>query len=269
MQSKYFVRSGGRERGPFSSSELRSMIAAGQVSRDSEVSADRVAWRNAAALKGVTWPSQSRPAPEPPKQTTLEDLVAKFVADDQSPGVVRRMLQRVTDICTPHEEIRYIAVQRKPLFTLFPHSVVATSRRIIFFRAGLLGKTGFVDFIWRDLNDARIKEGILGATFVARKTSGETFMVSYLPKKQARAVYRICQEMEEFVREERRSRELEESRARAGGVQVHMGAGGAPATSGNGQDAVAALKRLKQMHEEGLLTVAEYEMKRRQIISGL
>jgi hypothetical protein len=68
--------------------------------------------------------------------------------------------------------------------------------------------------------NATVKEGILGSTFSAPVTNGQYMSVDYLPKAQARMLYRYAQEMEEQAFEERRTRKMEEAKAAAGGVVV-------------------------------------------------
>jgi hypothetical protein len=97
--------------------------------------------------------------------------------------------------------------------------------------------------------------------------------VTGLRKQEAQEVYRVCQTRAQAWREKRRIRELEEMRARAGGIQ--LGAlGGAPASSvaaGNGGDnsLTARLQRAKEMRESGLLTDTEFEQVKAKILSEL
>jgi hypothetical protein len=87
-----------------------------------------------------------------------------------------------------------------------------------------------------------------------------------LRKSQAQAVYRICQAQDQSWREKRRVRELEELRARSGGIQVSSGPtsmGGAGAS-----DAVRRLQDAKQMLDARLITDAEYEAIKAKIVSS-
>ena len=86
-----------------------------------------------------------------------------------------------------------------------------------------------------------------------------------LRKEQAQAVYRICQAQDQAWREKRRVRELEELRARSGGIQVSSGRLGQrrpPAT-----DAVRRLQEAKQLLDAKLITDAEYEAIKAKIVS--
>jgi hypothetical protein len=98
------------------------------------------------------------------------------------------------------------------------------------------------------------------------------FAVEYIPKECARALYRLAQEQEELAREERRARHMEESRARAGGVNIVNGLAPPPMPGSQQQsagDPVEAMKRLRAMREEGLITDSEYESKRAEIVARM
>jgi hypothetical protein len=90
-----------------------------------------------------------------------------------------------------------------------------------------------------------------------------------LRKSEAQQLYRACQAQEQAWREKRRVRDLEELRARSGGL--HLGGsqlgGGAP-SAGPG-DSVERLKAAKEMLESGLISDSEYEAIKAKVVSGL
>lgn len=194
----------------------------------------------------------------------------RFLNEEQDPSVVQQVFTKVTQILTREEEILYIAVQNKPVVNIAPDCVVLTNRRFIIYRPRMLGRVTFEDYIWRDLRDAQLKEGVMGATLALHTVKGKRISLDYLPKAQARRLYAVAQEMEEKVREERRVRHMEEQRAAAGGVVIH---GGVPQAQGAGfgaQDGpVQKLKQLKEMTDAGLITEAEYEAKKAEILSRM
>lgn len=197
----------------------------------------------------------------------------KFLNEEQDPVVVERVFSKVTDILTSGEEIAYIAVQNKPLVNMAPDCVVLTNRRFIIYRPRLLGRVDFEDYIWRDLSDARLKEGLIGATLTMQTVQGRHLTVEYLPKAQARRLYSLAQEMEEGMREERRRRELEDKRAAAGGIVLQSpvqapSAPPAPSTPPQ-EDPVQKLTQLKAMMDAGLITPEEYDTKKTEILSRM
>ena len=66
----------------------------------------------------------------------------------------------------------------------------------------------FEDYIWRDLHSAELVEGVINSRFLVQTTAGLPLTVENLPKVQARKIYAFAQQIEEFVREERRVQRL-------------------------------------------------------------
>ena len=98
--------------------------------------------------------------------------------------------------------------------------------------------------------------------------SARVYRFTGLGKEQAKEVYRACQFQEQSWREKRRVRELEEMRARSGGVHLG-GLPGAPAGGDDARSPQARLQRAKDMLDEGLLSDAEYEQVKARILGEL
>jgi hypothetical protein len=135
---------------------------------------------------------------------------------------------------------------------------------------------------WQDLKEARIAVGVFGASLtvsffggpdlaMAGKEDSRTF--SCMIKDQAEAVYRVCQAQDQAWREKRRVRELEELRARSGGIQLGTsgaGAGVASSPAGGGaDDTVTRLEKAKAMLDKGLISDAEFEAIKARIVNTL
>jgi hypothetical protein len=102
---------------------------------------------------------------------------------------------------------------------------------------------------------------MLATQFSMETVDGRTVVMEGLDKDQAKRLYGICQQMEQEWREKRRIREMEEARARAGGVVV-----GAPAAA---DDPVGKLARAKEMLDKGLISEAEYDSLKAKILSSM
>ncbi len=198
--------------------------------------------------------------------------ISRFLSDEQDPAITEQVFNKVSQLLTQGEEIAYIAVQ-KPIVSLTPDSVVLTNKRFILYRPKLLGRVDFHDHIWRDLSDAKLDEGILMSNFSISNMNGEVLLMDSLPKTQARKVYAFAQQMEEFVREERRIRDMEEKRAAAGGISIAglggMGASAAPSAPPPKEDPVQVLGKLKQLLDAGLINQQEYDTKKNDILSRM
>ena len=181
----------------------------------------------------------------------------------------REVAERVSKILTPNEQILAIARQSKIALSVRKDSIVATSNRLIMFRPSIVGRMDFTDHMWEDVQNVRLREGILSTEMTATLLDGSIDTLGALDKTQARDVYRVSQQKELEWREKRRVRDLEEARAAAGGVQV-MTSGADPNTlTSPGGDAVERLAQAKSMLDRGLITEAEYETQKAKILSGI
>ena len=210
---------------------------------------------------------------QPPNDSAGEvqsqDVLTRYLNEEQDPAAAKRAYTQVTEILTTDEKILYIAVQKPLLLSLSPDCVVLTNKRFIVYRPKLLGGASFQDYIWRDLRDAHLKEGRARATFTLKTMDKKTLRIDDLPKNQARKLYAFAQEREEEVREERRSREMEEKRAGAGGVFLQGSTPTPQAPSVTKEDPLEKLKKLKEMMDFELITEKEYEEKKAEILSKM
>jgi phage FluMu protein Com len=199
-----------------------------------------------------------------------DSKIATFISDGQSVATVAKLLSRVTDICTNSEQPEYIAVQHLP-GVLSPDAIVLTNKRVIIFRAKALGRMKMLDVQWLDVQNIRIQEGMLGAAISVTGVNGHSELIDKLPKAQARAVYRVGQEREEIVREHRRDRKMEEERNAAGGVVVNANIGGnaPPNQPVAPSDPMVKLQQLKTMLENDLISQAEFDAKKTDILASM
>jgi hypothetical protein len=185
-------------------------------------------------------------------------------------------------LLTAGETLEAWAVQHR-LFALTHRRacIAATSGRFISLDRRLLGGYDSADIRWQDLRETRISAGMLAAdlTLVAQANSdlnigsevNRVWTFTGLRKDQAQALYRICQQHDQVWREKRRIRELEELRAKSGGVQISGGQGAYAAADAAGAESEPA-RRLRQAHEmlvAKLISDSEYESIKARIVSGL
>ncbi len=192
-----------------------------------------------------------------------------------SPG-----LDAITSLLIPGERLESHAVQRR-MFALTHRRIVvaATSGRLIAVYRGLISGFTVQDIRWQDLQDAQLQVGIFGAALTVSADAsadlagggvpGRKLHFAGLRKDQAQEVYRACQFQEQAWREKRRVRELEEMRAKSGGLHLGAVPGGAPAGEDAGRSPQARLQRAREMLDQGLLTDAEFEQVKARILGEL
>jgi hypothetical protein len=144
-------------------------------------------------------------------------------------------------------------------------------------KRGLLGGFEMTDFRWQDLGDARIKVGIFGADLFIKTfgssdlaisgNSSQEQVLNGFRKEGTQEIYRLAQAQDQSWREKRRIRELEELRAKSGGITIGNNAGGQQ-TGNTSEDAVTKLQQAKQMLDNKLITDSEYESIKARLISG-
>ena len=87
-------------------------------------------------------------------------------------------------------------------------------------------------------------------------------------KEGTQQIYRLAQAQDQSWREKRRIRELEELRAKSGGITLGNSPGAQQAVNGS-EDVAAKLQQAKQMLDNKLITDSEYESIKARLISGL
>ena len=196
------------------------------------------------------------------------------------PGI-SRALTALRSLLIPGEELETHAIQHR-LFALTHRRTIvgATTGRLIAVTRGLFGDYTPQDVRWQDLQDAQLRVGVFGASLTVSvhgnadlaTTEGprRVLRIDGLRKDKAQEVYRACQAQEQAWREKRRVRELEELRAKSGGISLGAGlSGAAPAGTPADGTPAARLQRAKEMREQRLLTDAEFEQVKARILADL
>ena len=206
-------------------------------------------------------------------------------ADAGSDRGVYDSLEALRSLLIEGERIEACAIQRR-IFALKHRRIMvgATTGRLIIVQRGLFGGFQPIDLRWQDLREATLSVGIFGATLrVSAYRSADLAIaegpptmitINGLRKLEAQEVYRACQTREQAWREKRRIRELEELRAKAGGIQIGGARGLAAAPSAGAVDEgdtspMARLQRAKDMLQTGLLNDAEFEQIKAKILAEL
>ena len=190
-------------------------------------------------------------------------------------------LATLTGLLTSGETLEAWAAQRR-LYALSHRRalIAATSGRFISLKRRLFGGYDSADIRWQDLKETRISAGIIAADLILIAQSSSDLNIGAevnrvwsfegLHKDQAQAMYRICQQHDQVWREKRRVRELEELRAKSGGVQI---SGQPPAYSGADagaeSDPARRLRQAREMLDAKLISDSEFESIKAKIVSGL
>lgn len=187
-----------------------------------------------------------------------------------------KALAELHSVLIPGESVEAWATQRRVYALTHRRTIIAaTSGRLIWLVRRMVSGFDVVNLRWQDLSEVNLRVGMLAAELVIRadpatdlainaQHGSRLIRIAGLRKDQAQAVYRICQAQDQAWREKRRIRELEELRARSGGVQINPGA---PA-AGTSSDSVRRLQEAKQMLDARLISDSEYESLKARILGA-
>jgi hypothetical protein len=198
-------------------------------------------------------------------------------------------LATLQGLLTSGETLEAWAAQRR-LYALKNRRtlIAATSGRFISLKRRLFGGYDSADIRWQDLKETRISAGIIAADLILIAQSSSDLNIGAevnrvwsfegLHKDQAQAMYRICQQHDQVWREKRRVRELEELRAKSGGVQISgqpayrtdaADAAGAAGAAGAESEPARRLRQAREMLEAKLISDSEFETIKAKIVAGL
>ena len=208
-------------------------------------------------------------------------MAGPAISDPQEPDL-ESTFATLRGLLTSGETLEAWAVQHR-LFALTHRRVcvAATSGRFLSLTRRLLGGYDSADIRWQDLKETRISAGILTAdlTLIAQASSdlnlgsevNRVWTFASLRKDQAQAMYRICQQHDQVWREKRRIRDLEELRAKSGGVQIGGGQSAYAGADSAGTESEPArrLRQAREMLDAKLISDSEFESIKAKIVSGL
>lgn len=230
--------------------------------------------------------------------------IEKFIQDGQDPKVVERVHTKILDMLTPSELITYTALQKKPAVTLLPDSITLSNKRLFLCEFTKLGlATNFEIFSWQDIKDIAFKEEIFGSKVTVIPFTGENLTIDYIPKVQARRLYQIIKDALENLQkkdskepqskiiiqnnpgvqpanttiktpefEQRKPDQLPvtEQHDKSFVKKPESVSASNPSISAAAEDEITSkLIKLKNLYDKQLITQAEYESKKTEILSNL
>jgi hypothetical protein len=216
--SSYYLALAGQDPQPFSESQIREMLASGELSGAELLAQDGwTEWQRVDALfqkpapnlPPVVSPPNVNAAPSP-VITTMPEIT---LAISTRPETIK--VQRRSEGLLTREEF-VVATAAQVMVLTSADGVVLTNRRILLVIPQLGGlKMAFVDWIWSDVVNVHIEEKVLGTTLTVQSRNRPQHSIDRLDKDEARAVYRIAQQMEEVIRVGRHRVEMEKLHAGA------------------------------------------------------
>jgi hypothetical protein len=232
---------------------------------------------------------------------TPSDILSKIgCADDQRLMVTRYretvmgIFDKVTEkiqqtkndirpkfLSVSEEELKKLLIHDESLVSTITQAVatsaktlILTNLRIIVYDHGMLSSS-FKDYYFRDMKDARFDMTVLsGGTITINADKGNnagTVTITDLPLQESKLFYSRLQEIERDWWEKKRSLELEEKRAAAGGTNISMATpqNTNSQTPSPGDDIESKLLKLRGLFEKGLIDESEYKEQKSQLLAQL
>jgi len=189
----------------------------------------------------------------------------------------RKSIEKLNDTLMQGEYILHKGMDQRPFALFSRRSVFAvTNSRIICLKRGLIGGYQMKDYQWKDLADATISENVIpnicGSTLTFTFAQVPWIMV-YPDLKTASDIYKVAQLQEQAWEEKRRIREMEETRAQAGGISIGNTATPSPTGSNNNErnmstsDIANELLKIKELLDKGILSDVEFQEMKSKILS--
>ena len=203
--------------------------------------------------------------------------IEQYLTDEQDAKTAEKVLAKLKDMLSSDEPVIYLAIQKRPGVTINPDSIAVSSKRIVFCIPENLGlTTNFITFYWADVKEVSFKEGFLGSKFIIVPQRGENVVIDYIPKVQARKLYQFCNEQMEKhkmippgIGSVMQNENLADDYASYIEVKDEVDSFTTAESSQTEDDLIQKLQKLKILFEKQLISQAEYERKKADILSQL
>lgn len=175
--TEFLIFKENQQHGPFDQDELLALLQKGEVTRKDLVYYEGLGeWK---ALEDVFY---------------VEEALLHFMDEGQESDVIADVYSHINHLISSHEEIYYIAHQKRKLMKQKPDAVVVTNERLLIVRQGL-GGSRVEDHQWRDIVSVEMKEGLMGTTFSLLDRNDHVIQVDDLPRAQLERLCQLAQEM--------------------------------------------------------------------------
>jgi hypothetical protein len=242
----FYLQKGGREIGPLEAENIVALLQAGDclptdLLRKEE---DVDGWAAASAFfPDGSWTRQEVEPTLIGSSNPLVVTIRELLNEEQDEGVARKLVAALADKLERAELVKAVSVQKKPLINLTPDAIVATTERVLLVREQIIGKN-IEALAYEDIVAVSLSKELLGATLQIETRDRKKRTIESLPKESADKVVR-------WVRARQQQLSAE------------------PLEAALQDDPLARLKKLKELLDQDLITEADYEAKKREILPSL
>ncbi len=242
----FYLKKGSREIGPLEADNLVALLQAGDCLPTDLIrrEEDPDGWAPASAFfPDGSWTRQDVEPTLIGSSNPLVVTLRQMLNEEQDEGVARQLVTALSGKLERGELVRAVAVQKKPVLNFAPDALVATTERLLLVRQGLLGKA-IEAIAYADLVIFSATRELLGATVQIETRDRRKWAIDSLPKESAEQVVRWVRARQQQLTAE-------------------------PLEAALQDDPLARLKKLKTLLDQGLITAADYEAKKSEILPSL
>ena len=240
----YYLKKGSREIGPLESDNIVALLQAGDCLPTDLIRREEDAEGWVAASTVFPEGSWSQFEREPVLIGSSNPLIVTIrglLNEEQDEGVVNKLVATLATKLERGERVQAVSVQKNAVINIMTEAIVATTSRLLIVRDVIFGKS-IEALPYEDVVLISAQKELLGAIVSIETRDTRKRVIKSLPKESAEKVVRYV-------------------RARKEQVSV------APVELDKMMDdPLARLKKLKELLDQGVISEADYEAKKREIL---
>lgn len=239
----YYLKKGSREIGPLEAENIVALLQTGDC-----LPADLIrqeenpeSWVPASTLfPEGSWTLVDVEPTLVGSSNPLAVTIRQLMNQEQDENISRKLVAALSTKLARGERVQAVSVQKNPVINILTDAIVATSERLLIVRDLIVGRN-IEAIAYEDLVSISARKELLGAVVSVESSDKRTWAIRSLPKESAEKVVRWAR-----ARKEQLSAEPLDLPERA--------------------DPLARLKKLKELMDQGIISEADYEAKKREIL---
>ena len=243
----YYLQKGNREIGPLEAENIVALLQAGDCLPTDliRLEQDAAGWVPVAKVfQEGSWTLQETDPILIGSSNPLVVRIRQLLNEEQNEDISRELVAALATHLQRGERVQAVSVQKNLVINVVTEALVATTGRLLLVRDVIFGKN-VEELLYQDIALIDVRNELLGAVVNIKTRDQRAWSIRSLPKESAGKVVRWV-----IARKEQMSVEPTTTTKLAGGDF----------------DPLARLKKLKELLEEGLITEADYEAKKNEIL---
>ncbi len=180
----------------------------------------------------------------------LAVTIRQLLNEEQEEAVSRKLIEALSNRLTRGERVQAVSVQKHlvSVIHLVTEAIVTTSERVLIVRDLIFGKN-VEEIGYDEVVSIAVQKELLGAVVTIEARDRRKWKIGSLPKESAEKVVRSALARKEQV---------------SAAVVPPV-----PAGAKLEDDPLVRLKKLKELLDQGVISEADYEAKKREILAGM